>query len=93
MATTTENLTVNDYGRITRRRKPTREETLWLAERWPFATLSRYHRANLTPEERVAYRRADQLGARQAWERENFGRVCTQEWNPMCSLPTSALTT
>lgn len=86
-------LTYEDEPRIARRRKPTREETLWLLNGWGIEVLSRYHRANLTREELLEAVRDRQLRQRQSWERREFGRVLTREWNDGCRIPVERLTT
>ena len=93
MTRTTKQFTIADEPRISRRRKPTRDETLWLLCGWGIETLSRYHRENLTREELLNAVRDRQLRQRRAWEHSMFGKALTSEWNAGCTIPVEHLTT
>jgi hypothetical protein len=86
-------LTINDFGRIKRKHKPTRDEALWFASIWGPASWSRAIRKQLTTLERIAGIQQEHLIRRQAWERKTFGRVLSTVFDQTMRLPDSALTT
>lgn len=81
-----------DLPRILRKRKPSREESIEVARRCAWDTVSYYHRRNLTVDERRMFRQENELALRQRWEMHEFGRILTVRWFPSCHR-TEILTT
>lgn len=70
--------------KLLRKRKPSMDESLFLAERYPYSLLNKHHRSNLLPAERLRHLHDEQLSIRQQWERNVFGHVISRQWNRGC---------